>query len=43
MDLEVIILSEIRQRNKIALWEYIYMKSKKNYTNIYKTETDLQI
>ena len=42
MDLEIIILSEVRERQ--ILYDIIYMWNLKNDTNelIYKTETDLQ-
>ena len=46
MDLEIIILSEVRQRKTNIIWYYLYVESnKKNDTNelIYKTETDSQI
>ena len=41
MDLEIIILSEVRQRKTIIIY-HLYVESKKNDTNqlIYKTETD---
>ena len=41
MDLEIIILSEVRERQ--ILYDIIYMWNLKNDTNelIYKTETDL--
>ena len=43
MDLEIIILSEVRQRNTNIIWYHLYVESKKkNDTNelIYKTEMD---
>ena len=42
MDLEIIILSEVRQRQ--ISWYHSYVESEKNDTNelIYKTETDSQ-
>ena len=43
MELEIIILSEVRQR-KTNIWYHLHVESKKNDTNefIYKTETDSQ-
>ena len=45
VDLEIIILSEVRQRKAIILCYCLYVESKKNYANdlIYKTERDSQI
>ena len=46
MDLEIIMLREVRQRKTNILWYHSYVESNiKNDTNevIYKTETDLQI
>ena len=45
MDLEIIILSEARQRKTDTLWYCLYMESLKNDTNerIYKTETESQM
>ena len=43
MDLEIIILSEVRLR-KTNIWYHLYVESKKNDTNklIYRTEIDSQ-
>ena len=45
MDPEIIILSEVRQRQTNIIWYRLYVESKKNDTNelIYKTAIDLQI
>ena len=45
MDLEIIILSEVRQRKTNITVDHLYVESKKNDTNevIYKTETDSDI
>ena len=46
MDLEIVILSEVRQRKTNIIWHHLPVESKKkNGRNelIYKTETDLQI
>ena len=46
MDLEIVILSEVRQRKTDMVWYSLYVESKKkrkkNDTNelVYKTETD---
>ena len=42
MDLEIIILSEVRQRKINIIWYHSYVESKNNDTNelIDKTETD---
>ena len=44
MDLEIIMLSEVRQRKTNIIWYHLYVESKKNDTNelIYKTEIDSQ-
>ena len=44
MDLEIIMLSEIRQRKTNIIWYHLYVGSKKNDTNelIYKMEIDPQ-
>ena len=44
IDLEIITLSEVRQRKTNTICDHIYVESKKNNTNelIYKTETDSQ-
>ena len=44
MDLEIIILSEVSQRETDIIWYLLYVESKKNNTNefIYETETDSQ-
>ena len=44
IDLEIVILSEIRQRKTRIIWYHLYVESKRNDTNglIYKTETDSQ-
>ena len=43
MDLEIITLSEVRQRKTNTIWYHLHVESK-NDTNelIYKTETDSQ-
>ena len=45
MNLEIIILSEIRQRKTNIIWYHLYVEFHKNNTKelIYKTETNLQI
>ena len=44
MDLDIILLTEVRQRKTNIIWYHFYVESKKNGTNelIYKTETDSQ-
>ena len=44
MDLEIIVLSEVRQRKTNIMWYHLYVQSKKNDTNelIYKTEIEKQ-
>ena len=44
-DLEIIILSEVRERKTNIVFYHLYVESKKNDINelIYKTETDSQI
>ena len=44
MDLEIIVLSEVRQRKTNIIWYHLYVESKENESNelIYKTETDSQ-
>ena len=42
MDLEIIILSGVSQRKKIAMWECTYVKSKKNiYTDIFTKQEQI--
>ena len=45
MDLETVILREVRQRRANVIWYSLYVESKKNGTNdlIYKTEIELQM
>ena len=42
MDLEIIIVSEVRQRKTSIIWYHLYVESNKNYPDelIYRTETD---
>ena len=42
MDLEIVILSEVNQREKNIIWYQLYVESEKNDINelIYKTESD---
>ena len=43
MDLEVIILSEVRKRKTNIIWYHLYVESKHDTDElIYKTETDSQ-
>ena len=44
IDLEIIVLSEVRQRKTNIMWYHLYVQSKKNDTNelIYKTEIEKQ-
>ena len=42
MDLEMIILSEVRQRKTNIMWYHLYVESKKWCKWIYKTERDSQ-
>ena len=44
MDLEIIILSELNQKEKSFVWYHLYMESKRYDTNelVYKTEIDSQ-
>ena len=43
MDLEIIILSEVCQREKDIIWFHMYVESKKNNTNELAYKTDSQI
>ena len=40
MDLEMTILSEVRQRKSIIIWYYLHVKSLKKMQMNYKIETD---
>ena len=45
MDLEIIILNKVRQRETNIIWYHLYVESNKNDIEglIYKTETDSKI